>query len=470
MLDWRSETDPSPPVASPTLEPADNRMLNQITALAFSPDGRFLLWGHGSGTIYLWNLVRGKMAGRLDGHDNWVLGMTFSPDGRRLVSAGLDQTIRVWSLDELSEVRTLRGHEYPVLGVTWLPDGETLVSGGKDGSVRTWNISNARSTTAHRVLEALFPSPTPDGRQILMLNSPDGSIGIWDARTMQLTETLTELGTNNYVFDLSSDGRWLAVNNRAKPNLIRILAWPSLEEVTNLFVPSRPHGLNFGPGNRELIAQYSGSPGLTGGQTTEGKEWTVGSWEVATLVPTKPYLRTGTMSEDESLAALGYETGEIEIVELPSGRLLHSLRGFSSRVQMVRLSRDGTRLAGASLDEFVKLWDVRSGRELMTLRGDMIYVNSIGFSPDGSRLAVGGAGGRNSEHRVKLWDLATQREVLDLPGGYANVGFSPNGEMLAVVETSLKSYVSHFWRAPSWEEIEAFERLRGTMVPQPTSP
>ena len=113
-------------------------------------------------------------------------------------------------------------------------------------------------------------------------------------------------------------------------------------------------------------------------------------------------------------------------------------------------------LAATGLDEFVKVWEVNSGRELMTLRSDTTYYFSVCFSPDGRRLAVGGVGGENLEHRVQIWDLATQRELLELPGGYANVWFPPQGDSLLVVDT--KEYVTHFFRAPSWEEIAAFEQ------------
>jgi hypothetical protein len=60
---------------------------------------------------------------------------------------------------------------------------------------------------------------------------------------------------------------------------------------------------------------------------------------------------------------------------------------------------------------------------------------------------------------VQLWDLATQRELLSLPGGYWCVGFTPDGNAMMVTDT--KEYHTHFWRAPSWEEIEAAERQAG---------
>jgi hypothetical protein len=79
-----------------------------------------------------------------------------------------------------------------------------------------------------------------------------------------------------------------------------------------------------------------------------------------------------------------------------------TLRGQTSIVSAVSYSPDGTRLASASYDGTVKVWDARSGTELLTLRGHTAPVTAVSYSPDGTRLASASA-----DTTVKVWDART---------------------------------------------------------------
>ncbi len=70
----------------------------------------------------------------------------------------------------------------------------------------------------------------------------------------------------------------------------------------------------------------------------------------------------------------------------------------------IRSSRLNQRLATASKDLTVKVWDAVSGQELLTLKGHTDTVNCVAFSPDGNRLASA-----SSDGTVKIWDATRYR-------------------------------------------------------------
>ncbi|MCX7419998.1 MAG: serine/threonine protein kinase [Planctomycetia bacterium] len=103
-------------------------------------------------------------------------------------------------------------------------------------------------------------------------------------------------------------------------------------------------------------------------------------------------------------------------------------RGHTGKVKSVAYSPNGKRLASASEDQTIKVWDAVNGKELLTLRGHSGRVNAVTFSPDGQRLASA-----SLDRTVKLWDSESGREILTLKGHTApvtNASFSSDGERL----------------------------------------
>jgi WD40 repeat protein/predicted Ser/Thr protein kinase len=100
----------------------------------------------------------------------------------------------------------------------------------------------------------------------------------------------------------------------------------------------------------------------------------------------------------------------------------------SAALSVARIGPDGDRIATASFDGSVRLWDARTSAELVPSLSHGSPVNWVEFSPDGRMLASGSRDGA-----VRLWDVRTGRPLgapMQLGEPVVRVQFSPDGRRL----------------------------------------
>jgi WD40 repeat protein len=99
-------------------------------------------------------------------------------------------------------------------------------------------------------------------------------------------------------------------------------------------------------------------------------------------------------------------------------------------VRDLAISPDGQRLATASKDGRVRLFDVETGTRTTLLDGHEGGVDSVTFSPDGALLATGGR-----DQMIKLWDIrSVPTEPVARINGHTRpiltLAFNPTGSLL----------------------------------------
>ncbi len=120
---------------------------NEVTALAWSPDSRFIASAGADQTVQFSNSVNGGAVPppftghRSTQHVNPVLAVSWSPDGSSLASGDTDGNIFVWKAASRQSFFTFRGHKGAVNALSWSPDGKKIASAGADNTVQVWQPS-----------------------------------------------------------------------------------------------------------------------------------------------------------------------------------------------------------------------------------------------------------------------------------------------------------------------------------------
>ncbi|KAI3281193.1 hypothetical protein DTO002I6_9925 [Penicillium roqueforti] len=104
------------------------------------------------------------------------------------------------------------------------------------------------------------------------------------------------------------------------------------------------------------------------------------------------------------------------VVEEDWSACLQSLEGHMGSIHSIAWSQDGTRLASASYDHTVRIWNPVTGQCASTLKGHIGSVNSIAWSPDGSQLASA-----SDDKIIRNWDPATGQCVSILDGHMGSI-------------------------------------------------
>jgi WD40 repeat protein len=387
---------------------------DQITSLAFSPDGRYAYSGSADKTLRQWEVATGKELRCIAGfNEGGVYAINVTADGRKLLAGSWGGEFRLWDIESARTVQSFKGYANIVSSISISPDGKRALSGSNTGKTfYLWDIETGRELQALTVQsgKASFVNFSKDGKHALSAN--DESIRMWDLESGKEIRTIAtgKFGIGAQ-FALSPDNRYML--SGGSENTVKLWDLKTGKEVRT-----------FSGHSRKVISvafSEDGRYALSGSYDEKVKLWDVGTGkEMRTFEGHSGMIYALAFSPDGKYVVSGGLDKTFKLWETETGELVRTFKKHDAMIIRARFSPDGRSVLTAGTDGNLKLWDIKSGRELKTFSGHAGMVYSIDFSRDGQRITSGGKDGT-----MRLWETAHGRELARF------IGFA-DGEWLVI--------------------------------------
>lgn len=457
-----------------------------VTALAFSPSGRYFAVGLGR-KLEVWNVPSTpdtNPEGELEfapfvkhhthtGHYDDVRHIEWSIDSRFFLSASKDLTARIWSITpEDGFVPTvLSGHRQAVVGAYFSKDQETVYTVSKDGAVFEWKFVGPKrkdddidedeeedeANQRWRIVNKHFFMQNANLKcaayhadsNLLVAGFGNGIFGLYEMPDFNQIHTLS-ISQNDIDFvTINKSGEWLAFG---ASKLGQLLVWEWQSESYILKQQGHFDSMN------SLVYSPDGQRIITTSDDGKIKVWDIESgFCIVTFTEHTSGVMACEFGKKGNVLFTSSLDGSIRAWDLIRYR---NFRTFTAPNRLswscMAVDPSGEVVAAGSLDSFdIHIWSVQTGQLLDQLAGHEGPVSSLAFAPNGSLLVSG-----SWDRTARIWsvfDRTQTSEPLQLQADVLDIAVRPDSTQLAI--STLDGQLS-FWSMSDAEQVAGLDGRR----------
>ena len=355
--------------------------IEDTMSAVFTPDATRLLALSSSRTIKFWDALTGASlkiteAGlpinfsRSRGHH---VSFAFSPDGTRFCASSGD-SLYIWNARTGNVMLgPLKGHTSDITVAIFSRDGNQLFSGSCDKTVRIWDTHSGTPVGVPFVGHTTninFIISSPVGPRIASIAS--NQLRLWDVSRGTCLGTFNSKCTQPDRLDtivFTKDGQLILSEG------LSIQLWDPARAISK----DSPHisSVMLVPTCSRLVCALD--------DTLQIWDATSGT---SACDPLQTDRTTSTaFSADGTRIASASGDGEIVLWDAVRGQIIRALEGHTATVTSVSFSPTGNQVVSASKDNTIRIWDVTTYTNVKAqLTIHVAYVKSVAFSPDGTRI------------------------------------------------------------------------------------
>jgi WD40 repeat protein len=356
-----------------------------VRSVAFSPDGKYVVTACDDRIARLWDADSGQILQSFIGHNAALRQAVFSPRGNLIATCSLDNTARVWETRNGQLMQVFRGHTDFVRSVAFSPDGKYIATASEDRTTRVWDTNSGETIAYLAQLQAALSDVafSPVDFQV-MTCANDGTILLWDITSEQLIEIIqTGSGhvgraafslTGKFLFTSSSD-EGIALWDRTRKQIVRHYANPYKD--SGLFVTQIALARN----EQYVTASTNGNIALV---------WHLQSNKFWCTYGHKDEVYGVTFAPESTRVATASRDHTVRIWELPLVAIEEAISPEGSTIGQLQFSHDGTRLIAVTNERYVQVWDVATEQMLANRHIDdgKTWVYTVALSYDGKHGAL----------------------------------------------------------------------------------